>query len=138
MNKPNHALPRLRELRLDAGMSIRQLARAAHVSTETIQRVEGGGKARASTRDAFAEALDVHPWRLVFDEDQVDRALEADEVENVLIKERLAAMSEEQLRELFRPTNPAEREAQRKIRAAIEHADAERQRHEAESTKDAS
>ena len=137
MHKPNHALPRLRELRLAAGMSIRQLARAAHASTETIQRVEGGGKARASTRDAFAEALDVHPWRLVFSDDQVDKALADDRAENVLLKQRLAEMSEEELVELFHPSNPAEREARRKIRAALEHEDTKLQRHEAESTKDA-
>jgi len=116
-------LPRLREVRLSKGVGLRELSEKAHVSRETLHGIEVIGRSAWSrTRDKLAEALDVHPWELLFPPEQVTAMLEADRHENVLIKRQLAAMSEEELREL------AESEPGRKILAAIEAGDRERER----------
>ncbi len=137
VNEPMHALPKLRELRIAKGKSIRKLAREAHVSTESIHRLERGGKARKSTRDSLAEALEIHPWRLVFDGADVDKVLEEDEAENVILRQKMLDMSVEEWEELLNSSNPRIRETQRRILAAIEHHDELRRRFEAEDGRNA-
>ncbi len=137
MKEPMHALPRLRELRIAKGKSIRQLAREAHVSTESIHRLEREGKARTGTRDALAEALAVHPWKLVFDGDTVDKAFEEDEAENAILKQKMLDMSVEEWDEFLNSSNPRIRETRRRIGAAIEHHDELRRRFEAEAGRNA-
>jgi hypothetical protein len=95
-----------------------------------VVEIEGGRRSNPRTRDALAEALDVHPWRLIFPDEQVNAAFEDDSQENQIIKEWLAAITEEEIRELL------ESEPGQKIRAAIEHADKERQQFEEERAKD--
>ncbi len=124
-------LPRLRELRLERKLSTRKLAEMAHVSRATVVEVEAGRRSNPKTRNALAEALDVHPWRLIFPDEQVNAAFEDGSQENQIIKEWLAAMTEEEIRELL------ESEPGQKIRAAIEHADKDRRRLEAERQQDA-
>ncbi len=123
-------LPRLRGLRLERNLSTRKLAEIAHISRATVVEIEGGRRSNPRTRDALAEALDVHPWRLIFPDEQVNAAFEDDSQENQIIKEWLAAITEEEIRELL------ESEPGQKIRAAIEHADKERQQFEEERAKD--
>jgi transcriptional regulator with XRE-family HTH domain len=137
VNETMHALPKLRELRIAKGKSIRGLAREAHVSTESIHRLERGGKARASTRDAFAEALGVHPWKLVFDGDTVDKVIEEDETENAFLTQKMLAMTVEEWDEFLAPANARTRETRRRMLAAIENSGEGRRRLEAENQQDA-
>ena len=137
MNETMHALPKLRELRIAKGKSIRKLAREAHVSTESIYRLERGGKARATTRDSMAAALGVHPWRLVFDGAQVDAVLEENETENAFLTQKMLAMSAAEWGEFLAPANARTRETRRRILAAIEHSGEGRLRMEAERQQDA-
>ncbi len=51
-------LPRLHKVRLSRGCGLRQLAREAGVSVNTVRRVEAGFSAQSRVAIAFAEALD--------------------------------------------------------------------------------
>ncbi len=58
---------KLRELRLDAGLSQEALARRAHMSYRTVVRLESGQSknSRELTLRALADALDVDPAELL-------------------------------------------------------------------------
>lgn len=59
-------LPYLRAWRVEKGMSMHQLAEAAKVSTNTLQRLETGGtRAYAQTIVKLARALKISPRALV-------------------------------------------------------------------------
>lgn len=77
MRQPkSHPLPRLEEWRRTKGMSVRQLAAIAGVSTQTVHELEQHKrKAWPRTRDRLSQALQVHPWRLSFPDEVVDRVL---------------------------------------------------------------
>ncbi len=124
-------LPRLKELRLERRLSTRKLAEMAHVARATVREIEAGRRSNPSSRDALAEALDVHPWRLIFPDEQVNAAVEDGSQENQIIKEWLVAMNEKEIRELL------ESEPGQKIRAAIEHGDKGHRQFEEEHQQDA-
>jgi transcriptional regulator with XRE-family HTH domain len=124
-------LPRLRELRLERKLSTRKLAEIAHISRATVVEIEAGRRSNPRTRDALAEALDIHPWRLIFPDEHVNAALEDDAQENRLIEEWLATKSAEEIRQLM------DSPAGEKIRTAIEHDARERERLEEERVKEA-
>ena len=56
---------RIKELRLQQGMSQEKLAQISGVSMRTVQNVERGGNAKVSTIMAFASALGVKPAELL-------------------------------------------------------------------------
>lgn len=57
--KKTHEVPRLRELRLHAGLTMRRLSELSKVSKDTILRIEQGRPARLDTIEALAGALSV-------------------------------------------------------------------------------
>lgn len=57
--KKTHEVPRLRELRLRAGLTMRRLSELSKVSKDTILRIEQGRLARLDTIEALAAALGV-------------------------------------------------------------------------------
>ncbi len=124
-------LPRLREVREGKGLSQSELARRAHVSRATVSELEKGRRSHVRSRIDLARALGVDPLELVFDTEQVRAAVEGNAHQDRLLRERVVAMSKEEVSELL------ESEAGRKIRAAIEHSDEERQLFEAEAVQDA-
>lgn len=125
-------LPRLKELRLQRKLSTRKLAEMSHIARATVTEIENGRRSNPRTRDALAEALNVHPWRLIFSDDHVDSALDRDAEENRIIGQWLATKSAEDLRQLM------DSPAGKKIRTAIEHDARERETLEAERARDAS
>ncbi len=108
-------LPRLKELRLGHKLSQQKLAEMAHVSRATVTEIEAGRRSNPRTRDALAEALDIHPWRLIFPDEHVNAALEHDVEENRVVGRWLETKSTEELRQLM--NSPAGE----KLRTAIEH-----------------
>ncbi|MBA3472276.1 MAG: helix-turn-helix transcriptional regulator [Rubrobacter sp.] len=108
-------LPRLKELRLGHKLSQQKLAEMAHVSRATVTEIEAGRRSNPRTRDALAEALDIHPWRLIFVDEHVNAALEHDVEENRVVGRWLETKSTEELRQLM--NSPAGE----KLRTAIEH-----------------
>jgi len=108
-------LPRLKELRLERKLSTRKLAEMAHVSRATVTEIEAGRRSNPRTRDALAEALDIHPWQLIFADEHVNAALEHDVEENRVVGRWLETKSTEELRQLM--NSPAGE----KLRTALEH-----------------
>jgi transcriptional regulator with XRE-family HTH domain len=52
-------IPRIKKVRLSRGVGLRELARRAGVSTNTVRRTEAGYAAQSRVAVAFAEALGV-------------------------------------------------------------------------------
>lgn len=124
-------LPRLKELRLERKLSTRKLAGMCHIARATVTELENGRRSNPRTRAALAEALDIHPWRLIFSDDHVNSALDHDAVENRMIEQWIATQSMEDLRQLM------DSPAGEKIRTAVEHDAIEREGLEAERVQDA-
>jgi transcriptional regulator with XRE-family HTH domain len=124
-------LPRLKELRLERKLSARKLAEMAHVAKATVTEIEAGRRSSARSRAALAEALDVHPWRLIFADTTVSAALDQDAEENRIIEEWLATKSVEDIRQVL------DTPAGEKLRRAVEHDAKERESLDAENQQDA-
>jgi transcriptional regulator with XRE-family HTH domain len=98
------ALPRLNEVRVQKGLTMRQLAEKSGVNTATIQLIEKRGrKPHDLTVQKLADALEVERAELYFPGHQVAAVREQDAMENEVLREQLANMTDEQLRELMRP-----------------------------------
>ena len=92
------ALPRLKQVRQEQGVSIRALAKEAGVASSTIYEIENGRRgAHHETVVKIANALGVEKALLVFPPEQVAAWKKQDERENELLEQQLAALTDEEL-----------------------------------------
>jgi transcriptional regulator with XRE-family HTH domain len=91
-------LPRLKALRAEHGWSIRRLAKEAGLSPTTVHEIEKGARrAHDATTGKLAKALDVERVDLIFPPEQVRYWREQDELDNALLAQRLASLTDREL-----------------------------------------
>jgi transcriptional regulator with XRE-family HTH domain len=130
-------LPRLRAVRKEKGLSQAELARRAHVSRATVSELEKGRRSQVRSRHDLARALGVDPLELVFEAEQVRVALEGSVYHDQLLRERVAAMSEEELAAFLKIGDPVHDRVRHSLAVAIEHDAKERESLDAENQQDA-
>jgi transcriptional regulator with XRE-family HTH domain len=95
-------LPRLKALRAERGWSIRRLAKEAHLSPATVNEIElGKRRAQDATVAKLTEALGVERAELIFPPEQVRVWKDQDEAENAMLAQRLASLTDRELRAIL-------------------------------------
>jgi transcriptional regulator with XRE-family HTH domain len=95
-------LPRLKALRAERGWSVRRLAQEANLSPATVNEIElGKRRAQDGTVAKLTEALGVGRAELIFTPEQVRVWRDQDEAENTLLAQRLASLTDRELRAIL-------------------------------------
>jgi len=95
-------LPRLKVLRAERGWSIRRLADAANLSPTTVHEIEKGTRrAHDGTVNKLKDALGVERAELIFPPEQVRVWKAQDKIENEIIEQQLASMTDEEIKMLL-------------------------------------
>jgi len=95
-------LPRLKPLRAEKGWSIRRLAKEAELSPTTVHEIERGTRrATDATINKLKDALDVERVHLIFPPEQVRVWKAQDKIENEVIEQQLASMTDEEIKMLL-------------------------------------
>ncbi len=95
-------LPRLKALRAERGWSIRRLAKEANLSPATVNEIElGKRRAQDGTVEKLTAALGVERAELIFPPEQIRVWKDEDEAENALLAQRLASLTDRELRAIL-------------------------------------
>ncbi len=95
-------LPRLKGLRAERGWSIRRLAKEAKLSPTTVHEIERGTRrAHDATVNKLKDALEVERAHLIFPPEQVHVWKAQDRIENEIIEQQLASMTDEEIKMLL-------------------------------------
>jgi transcriptional regulator with XRE-family HTH domain len=92
-------LPRLKALRAERGWSVRRLAKEANLSPATVNEIElGKRRAQDGTVRKLTEALGVERVDLIFPSEQVRVWKAQDRIENEIIEQQLASMTDAEIK----------------------------------------
>ena len=92
-------LPRLKALRAERGWSIRRLAKEANLSPATVNEIElGKRRAQDGTVAKLTAALGVERADLIFPPEQVRAWKAQDRIENEVLEQHLASMTDAEMR----------------------------------------
>jgi transcriptional regulator with XRE-family HTH domain len=95
-------LPRLKALRADRGWSVRRLAKEANLSPATVNEIElGKRRAQDGTVNKLKDALGVERADLIFPPEQVRVWHDQDEADNEILAQRLASLTDRELRAIL-------------------------------------
>ncbi len=91
-------LPRLKTLRAERGWSIRRLAKEAGLSPTTVHEIERGSRrAHDATVNKLRDALEVERAHLIFPPEQVRIWKAQDRIENEILEQQLASMTDAEM-----------------------------------------
>jgi len=92
-------LPMLKRLRAERGWSVRQLAKEAGLSPTTVNEIElGKRRAQDGTVKKLTDAFGVERVDLIFPPEQVRVWKAEDELDNRVLEQRLASMTDAEMR----------------------------------------
>ncbi len=92
-------LPRLKALRAERGWSVRRMAQEAKMSPATVNEIElGKRRAQDGTVEKLTKALGVERVDLIFPPEQVRIWKDQDRLENEVLEQQLASMTDAEMR----------------------------------------
>jgi len=92
-------LPRLKALRAERGWSVRRMAKEAKLSPATVNEIElGKRRAQDGTVEKLTAALGVERADLIFPPEQVRIWKDRDRLENEVLEQQLASMTDAEIR----------------------------------------
>jgi len=95
-------LPRLKVLRAERGWSVRRLAKEANLSPATVSEIElGKRRAQDGTVKKLTDALGVERVDLIFPPEQVRVWKDQDQVDNAILAQRLASLTDRELQAIL-------------------------------------